>query len=231
MENTLAYSFTLFGDFTEIAKNIINIAKEFPGYEKNVQNRISGSINGMPIQTYIFTKRPERIVLTNNRIDYTYNIDLQETLNKNKVDLLTSSNDCLSKVFKSYDNIINRIAINSDYFFENVALNTLQDLLSTSVAHFINENTNEFNLRFNSPIKVLEKQFNNIITISRGEIQNKHDFTTRQGVLVHFDFNSVVHELDGGISFAVACELFAKMLDVIKNNEQKIKEMLVYEEA
>lgn len=229
MNNALVHTFSIFGDFTAITSNIVNIVKKFPTYEKNVQNQVN-NLNGIVSQVYVLRKPLDGLNIGSTRIDYFYNIDFDDKNVKNINEMISMAKGNFEKVLSGYDYMINRIAINSSYFFEDTSNNKIKLLLSKKASELINNDSAEFNLRFNSPVEIARKMFNDILTISHGGIQNRYDFTTKSGLLLQNDFNSVVGVFSELNSIELSFSYFEEMLKLSSKNIKSISEVLMNEQ-
>ena len=229
MNNALVLTFSIFGNFTAITSNIVNIVKKFPAYEKNVENQVN-NLNGFVSQIYVIRKPLDGLNIGSTRIDYFYNIDFDDKNVKNINEMISMAKSNFEKVLSGYNYMINRIAINSSYFFEDTSNNKIKLLLSKKASELINNNSAEFNLRFNSPVEIEKKMFNDILTISHGGIQNRFDFTTKNGLLLQNDFNSVVGVFSELNSIELSFSYFKEMLKVSSKNIKSINEVLMNEQ-
>ena len=228
MNNTHLQTFSIFGSFTEIVDNIVNIAKHFPNFEKNLQNHINPQ-NGNVYAVYSFKKLHENINISSFRIDYIYSTDFIDDNLKSSSQLLDNFKNILEKILNNFNFSfrINRLALNSSLFFEDP--NNLIPLVLLGENNFLltKGQLNEFNLTFNSPRLISNIKFNNILSFTRGEIQNKNDFTKRVGMVMQSDFNSVVGGFSETNSFNNTINIFKDMLNNVDKQNEKLKSKLI----
>ncbi len=180
-KENLIYQYTIFGILDSFYLSIHEHLDEFNDYKKEIAVEVLA--NGNAVNYYVLKKDDVSVFIHTNRIDFQFKDIDENSCNKLKEYLTT---------FCGYFDIINRLALNCNYFYKDDNDNLLNALsLSTKLLSNFDKTT-EFSIRKNNPFNACGVKFNDITLIQSGNVQENKTFNLIKSLLVFSDINTAI---------------------------------------
>lgn len=214
----ISISYILFGNFTSVFNNIVNISNYFENFRKSISNEVTGSGNVLPIYCFSLVENNKivHINIHSRRIDFL--IEFADPTNKS-TSALNIIVPYVETIKQFADSKINRMAINSTYFDSDANKDKLKKLFGDLNLAKNNDDPIELNVRFTT---IAKKSFceriNNICTIGYGPLTNANTFVTENGISVFRDVNTAVGSFEGAFDVAVLINHFKELEDITFDN-------------